>query len=139
MNAGQVRPPTKIPQRDLLERINFLAKAASTAAQFPEMTELSQYMGTEACLTAKKANIRTKPKRFFCKKCSTPLVPPFCADILVSDDHIIYECKLCHAKRKVFITEKESSPEIAHWKFFQRVDGKNLETIEKIEPKAQDN
>lgn len=123
--------PSKIKQHDLLERINFLANAASTAAQFPEMSHFSQ---TDPFVISK--SVQTRPKRMICKKCSTPLVPPFYADVLVTDYHIIYECNLCHAKRMVPMSQREVTPKFPNWIFFQKRNENGMETIVQTSQKA---
>lgn len=77
----------KVQNQDIYERINFLAEAAKIAASNPDLITLSQYLGSEADLTAKRSNIRTKPKKTLCKKCHTPLLLNTTAEVSIGPEY----------------------------------------------------
>lgn len=128
------RPPAKVPNVELLERVQFLAEASEVAGQDPDLLGLSQYLGSECDLTAKKSMIRTKPNYIFCRKCKTPLTPPHLADVVVKRNHVLYRCKQCFETHKIYKKPKKAKPTVKHWRYLQEVNGRKLVTIEQPSP-----
>ena len=83
----------RIQNQDIYERINFLTEAAKVAAENPDLVPIAQHLGTEADLTAKRSNIRTKPKRVLCKKCHVPLVFNTTARVSFGPEFTVYTVK----------------------------------------------
>jgi RNase P subunit RPR2 len=113
-----------------MERIHFLAEASHVAASDPQLLDLAQYLGSEAVLTAKKSQIRAKPRHTFCKKCKTPLVAPFTASVDFSPKWLNITCQLCKTRQKVSTRSRPPPSEIQHWRFTHEVRGRNLFTTE---------
>ena len=97
----------KISGEAILERINFLTEAAKVAALDENLVDLAQYLGSEADLTAKRSNVRTKPKRVLCNKCHTPLIMDSTAEVSVGPQFIVYKCKNCGNTKKCFQKDRE--------------------------------
>lgn len=128
-----VQPPQRLQQRDVYERINFLSEAAKAASMEPELVGLSQYLGSEMDLIAKKSKIRVKPKQTFCKKCKTPLISPISSETSIRGNYIVYKCKICGSvtkKYKKINREEGNGGKIKHWIFHQELKDGKLENIE---------
>ena len=113
------KTPTKVVNKEILERINFLAAASKEAGKKSEMIDLAQFYGNQADLTAKKSIVRLKPKHVFCKKCKSPLIPPLCAKVTVEQNYILYTCNICGESRRVYKEPKEKKDKIPHSAFLQ--------------------
>ncbi|OHT06986.1 hypothetical protein TRFO_24871 [Tritrichomonas foetus] len=129
-----VKPPNKIPNQEILERVNFLTEVSKISAEIPELVDLSQYLGTEANLAAQKSNIRMTPKRVFCRKCKTPMVPPLTAEFIKKKDFTIIKCKTCNSKFKEYIGEYKTNSKAPHWRFLQEFENNSLKTISESKP-----
>lgn len=126
-----IQAPNNFPNKDILERINFLTEISKVAAQDPDLYSLAQYLGSEATQTAQKSKIRVKPKQLFCKNCKTLLIPPFTAEVIKSHNILHYKCKICNGERKKYITEKDgtSQSNAQHWCYIQEVENDQISTI----------
>ena len=131
MNEKDIQPPQRLPQRDVLERINFLSEASKLASMDPDLIGLSQYLGTEMDYTAKKSKVRIKPKQTFCKKCKTPMISPISSDTFIRGNFIYYKCKLCgNVTKKYKEMERTSNDKTEHWIFHQEYKNGKLEIID---------
>lgn len=95
------------PNKDILERINFLSEAAKLSAQDSTLVNLSQHFGAEAHLIALKSKIRIRPQKIFCKNCKTALVAPLTATVTKTNNCMIYKCKLCQSQHRIYLSEKK--------------------------------
>lgn len=115
----KAQPPVRPTNKEILERINFLAAAAKEAGKNSELIELAQFYGNQADLTAKKSIVRIKPKHIFCKKCKSPLIPPLCAKVVIEHNYLKYICKICGETRKIYKEPKTKENKIPHTSFVQ--------------------
>lgn len=124
-------PPHNFPNKDILERVNFLTEISKVAAQDPDLCDLAQYLGSEAIKTAQKSKIRIRPKQLFCKNCKTPLIPPLTAQVIKSHNIIHYKCKICNKERKKHLDEKSklSNTNTKHVCYIQDVTNNEISTI----------
>ena len=128
---GIPKPPERVQNIEVLERIQFLAQASEIAGLDEDLLDLAQYLGSEANQTAQKSKIRAKPKYRFCKQCKCPLVPPHLATITIKREHILVRCNQCLATQKIFKHRREDHRDVRHWRYVQKVHGKELRTVER--------
>lgn len=119
MHAVTMKQPIRIPPHDLLERINILATAASTAAQFPDMVNPKE-SSTPLDRRTRSNSLRNP---LVCGKCSSPLTTHSFGEIPLFDECITFRCKQCNATQKVYASESNATSTChAQWKLVKGLD-----------------
>lgn len=98
----------QIPNRDVVEKLNFLTNVLESIGNNPDLAPLSEYLATDLIGASNKSQIRVRPRPLMCRKCRMPLCPPNGVITRVTKDYTVYKCSTCETSFKQYHHNEET-------------------------------